>query len=94
MLQWVAVYPIMGLKQIYAEDYTDAEIKNIFTKISSGAALGYDENIKFKSAMLVEFAKWDHEKEWVQQYHLGALRNNNARMLKSLGADTGWDSYW
>lgn len=43
--------------------------------------------------MLVEFAKWDHEKGWVQQYHLGALRNNNARMLKQLGnGNTGWDS--
>jgi glucuronate isomerase len=48
--------------------------------------------MKFKSAMLVKFAEWDHEKKWVQQYHLGALRNNNARMLKTLGADTGWDS--
>lgn len=42
--------------------------------------------------MLIEFAKWDCEKGWVQQYHLGALRNNNARMLRQLGADTGWDS--
>lgn len=81
-----------GLEQVYAEDYTDAEIKNIFDKIRGGAALSYLENLKFRSAMLVEFAKWDHEKGWVQQYHLGALRNNNARMLKQLGADTGWDS--
>jgi glucuronate isomerase len=50
------------------------------------------ENHKIKSAMLIEFAKWDHEKGWVQQYHLGALRNNNARMLSMLGQDTGWDS--
>ena len=42
--------------------------------------------------MLIEFAKWDHEKGWVQQFHLGALRNNNARMLSQLGPDTGWDS--
>jgi glucuronate isomerase len=48
--------------------------------------------MKFKSAILLKFADWDHEKKWVQQYHLGALRNNNARMLKTLGADTGWDS--
>jgi len=81
-----------GLEQVYAEDYTDTEIKNIFDKIRGGAALSYAENLKFKSAMLIEFAKWDHEKGWVQQYHLGALRNNNARMLKQLGADTGWDS--
>lgn len=81
-----------GLEQIYAEDYTDVEINNIFDKIRTGKELTYTENLKFKSAMLIEFAKWDHEKGWVQQYHLGALRNNNARMLKQLGADTGWDS--
>jgi glucuronate isomerase len=81
-----------GLEQLYAADYTDTEIKNIFDKIRSGKDLAYPENLKFKSAMLIEFAKWDHEKGWVQQYHLGALRNNNTRMLKQLGADTGWDS--
>ena len=81
-----------GLEQVYAEDYTETEIKNSFDKIRSGKALNDGENLKFKSAMLIEFAKWDHEKGWVQQYHLGALRNNNARMLKQLGADTGWDS--
>ncbi len=81
-----------GLEQIYAEDYTEAEISNIFNKIRGGKELDLSENLKFKSAMLVEFAKWDHEKGWVQQYHLGALRNNNARMLSLLGPDTGWDS--
>ena len=81
-----------GLEQLYAEDYTDAEIKNCFDKIRTGKELDYTENIKFKSAMLIEFAKWDNEKGWVQQYHLGALRNNNVRMLKQLGTDTGWDS--
>jgi glucuronate isomerase len=42
--------------------------------------------------MLIHFAEWDWEKGWVQQFHLGALRNNNARMLQQLGPDTGWDS--
>lgn len=81
-----------GLEQIYAEDYTEAEIKTCFDKIRSGKELDQQEIMKFKSAMLIEFAKWDHEKGWVQQYHLGALRNNNARMLHQLGPDTGWDS--
>ncbi len=81
-----------GLEQIYAEDFTDSEISYIFDKIRIGKDLDSSENKKFKSAMLLEFAKWDHEKGWVQQYHLGALRNNNARMLGQLGADTGWDS--
>lgn len=81
-----------GLEEIYAEDYTATEVAGIFAKIRSGGALSLEENRKFKSAMLVTFAEWDWEKGFVQQYHLGALRNNNSRMLKQLGPDTGWDS--
>ena len=81
-----------GLEEIYAEDYTSTEVAGIFAKIRSGGALTLEENRKFKSAMLVTFAEWDCEKRFVQQYHLGALRNNNSRMLKQLGPDTGWDS--
>ncbi len=81
-----------GMEQIYAEDYTDAEIRNIFDKIRAGQALTVSDNRKFKSAMLVTFAEWDWERGFVQQYHLGALRNNNSRMLQKLGPDTGWDS--
>ncbi|KAA5541623.1 glucuronate isomerase [Adhaeribacter rhizoryzae] len=81
-----------GLEEIYAEDYTDDEIKQIFDKIRTRKSLSPEEALKFKSAMLYQFAIWDHEKGWVQQYHLGALRNNNSRMLRQLGPDTGWDS--
>ena len=81
-----------GLEHIYAEDYTETEIKNIFSKIRSGSNLSIEESNKFKSAMLFIFAEWDWEKGWVQQYHLGAMRNNNSRMMKQLGPDTGWDS--
>lgn len=81
-----------GLEQIYAEDYTQEEIRSIFNKIRTKQVLMPGEILKFKSAMLYEFAIWDHEKGWVQQYHLGALRNNNSRAFRNLGADTGWDS--
>ena len=81
-----------GLEQIYAEDYTKDEITAIFSKIRTNQEINYSENLKFKSAMLIYFAEWDHEKGWVQQYHLGALRNNNTRLLTKLGPDTGFDS--
>ncbi|MEI2270645.1 glucuronate isomerase [Sphingobacterium sp. ML3W] len=81
-----------GLEQIYAEDYTEQEIKDIFGKIRSEKEISPTENLKFKSAMLIYFAEWDYEKGWVQQYHIGPLRNNNARMHRLIGPDTGWDS--
>jgi glucuronate isomerase len=81
-----------GLEQVYAMDYADAEIETAFNKIRSGSTLMPEEILKFRSAMLHIFAIWDWEKEWVQQYHFGALRNNNSRALKHLGPDTGWDS--
>lgn len=81
-----------GMEYIYAVDYTDEEIIAIFNKIRNERELTWEERAKFKSAMLYVFAIWDHEKNWVQQFHLGALRNNNLRLLEACGPDTGWDS--
>ena len=81
-----------GIEEFYAEDYTEAEISSIFNKVRSGNNLEEMEIRKFKSAMLVEFAVMDFEKGWVQQFHYGAIRNNNTRMYRVLGPDTGFDS--
>lgn len=81
-----------GLEQIYAADYTQEEVAAIFEKALAGQPLGALEIEQFKSAMLVELAIMDWEKGWTQQFHLGALRNNNTRALRELGPDTGWDS--
>lgn len=81
-----------GLEHIYAEDYTEEEIELIFSRLHSGKIINKKEKWQFKSAMLVFFAHLDHAKGWTQQFHLGALRNNNNRLLSSLGPDTGFDS--
>ncbi len=81
-----------GLEEIYADTFTEGEVEAIFIKALAGKDLSLLEQRQFKSAMLLHFAEWDWEKGWIQQYHLGALRNNNTRMLQQLGPDTGWDS--
>lgn len=81
-----------GLETIVAEEFTEEEIGKIFQKIRSGTDLGKMEIAKFKSCMLIEFGLMDHSRGWTQQFHLGALRNNNTRLLNALGPDTGFDS--
>jgi glucuronate isomerase len=80
-----------GIETAYAEEYTESEIIAIFEKLISGRNLDQTEILKFKSAMLYEFGLMDHERGWVQQYHIGALRNVNSRMYRTLGPDTGYD---
>ena len=81
-----------GIEEFYADDYTEAEIKAIFNKVYGGATPTTEEARKFKSAMLVLFAEMDWESGWAQQFHYGAIRNNNTRMFRRLGPDTGFDS--
>lgn len=81
-----------GIEEFYAEPYTQAEIEQIFNKVYGGKELVREEILKFKSAMLYEGAIMDWEKGWTQQFHYGAIRNNNTRLFKQLGPDTGFDS--
>jgi glucuronate isomerase len=81
-----------GLDTAYAEDYTEKEIEKIFSRMRTGKDLDLSQCLKFKSAMMVELALMDYESGWVQQLHLGALRNNSTRMFNTLGRDIGCDS--
>jgi glucuronate isomerase len=81
-----------GLEQLYAEDFTDAKADTAYKKAISGKKLTEKEALIFKSAILHHLGEMYHALGWTQQFHLGALRNNNTRMLRELGPDTGWDS--
>lgn len=81
-----------GLDTIYAAEYTEKEITAIFLKVRSGKSLSPEEIVQFKSVMLYEFGIMDHRRGWTQQFHLGALRNNNTRLFNQLGPDKGFDS--
>lgn len=81
-----------GLDTIYATDYTGEEVAAIFRKVAQGRPADQAETLKFKSAILHELALLDWQSGWVQQFHLGALRNTNTRMMRTLGPNTGYDS--
>ncbi len=81
-----------GLEQIYAADFTPESANSAFKNAIAGKTLSESEATIFKSAILHELGKMYAELGWTQQFHLGALRNNNKRAMRLLGPDTGWDS--
>src|SRR5690606_5756723 len=81
-----------GLSHLYYEDFTETEINTIFKKKRENKIVSDEEASKFQSALLLFLCETYHQYGWVQQFHLGALRNNNTRMHRLLGPDTGWDS--
>lgn len=81
-----------GLDTFYAESYTEQEIEVIFLKARMGKTLTGQEIRKYRSALLYELAAMNARSGWVQQFHIGANRNNNKRMFKLLGADSGFDA--
>ena len=63
-----------------------------FRKAMSGAPLTEAEIASYKTYVLVELARMYKARGWAQQYHIGAMRNNNPRMFEKYGADVGFDS--
>ena len=81
-----------GLEEFYAEDYKEIEIELIFKSVLLGKRPTKGQADKFKSAFLHDCAVMDAESGWAQQFHVGAIRNNNSRMFDILGPDTGYDA--
>lgn len=81
-----------GLEGFYAAEYTPGQADAAFRKVYGGDVLSAEEAAIYKTAMLVEFGIMDHDAGWTQQFHYGAIRNNNSRMMAKLGPDTGYDS--
>ncbi len=81
-----------GLETLCHENNDSHKVEDIFFKLRGGKSLLVEEKPIFRSRLQVELSKLYHAKGWVQQFHLGAIRNNNTRKLNELGPDTGFDS--
>ena len=81
-----------GLNSIRFELGDAVSVARAFAKAISGQLLSSTEIQVYQTQLLIDLCRAYHTRGWVQQFHLGALRNNNKRMLATLGPDTGWDS--
>jgi glucuronate isomerase len=81
-----------GMEFIPDTDCTEREAATIFAQARAGTAATPDQAAKFAWFMMLFFGRLDADRGWTKQLHLGALRNNNSRLLKRLGADAGVDS--
>ncbi|MGN0995522.1 MAG: glucuronate isomerase, partial [Candidatus Ventricola sp.] len=61
-------------------------------KALAGEALTQEEIDGYKTFILVKLGAMYKKRGWVQQYHIGAMRNNNPRMFEQYGPDVGFDS--
>jgi glucuronate isomerase len=81
-----------GLDRFYFASFTFPEIDRIFKNLLNGEIISSEEAEKYKTAVMLELCRLNHKRGWTQQFHVGAMRNNNARLFRQMGPDTGWDS--
>lgn len=81
-----------GVEEFYDVPYTESQIETIFEKAMRGQQLSDLEIKQYKNCFLTRMAEMDADADWTQQYHYGAIRDNNSLMYKALGPDTGFDS--
>jgi glucuronate isomerase len=81
-----------GLNQLYDVEYSAEIAEDIFNLVMSGHFPTALQEQQFQMGMLVILCCMYHQYGWTQQLHLGAIRNNNTRMMRELGPDTGFDS--
>lgn len=81
-----------GLEQLYFFNEGTFDINTIFLKVKNVQTISQEEVCYYKSQVLLFLGRTYHKMGWVQQFHLGAIRDNNKRLLTKLGPDTGFDS--
>ena len=81
-----------GVDTLYGSPYADSDVRSIFSRVRQGGEASCAEVAAFRSAFLFEGLSMDARSNWSAQIHYGAMRNNNTKMFRKLGPDTGFDS--
>lgn len=81
-----------GSERFFFSPCSEKEADKIFRTLLKGKQVSTDETEKYRMAIMLQLCRMNHKRGWTQQFHVGALRNNNSRMFRKMGPDTGWDS--
>jgi len=81
-----------GLNHINAVDHHEDSVNNTVAKRLTGEAMSHPEAVEYESYILDQLGRIYFDKGWTMQFHLGAIRNNNQKLMNRLGADVGCDS--
>lgn len=79
----------------HAMDYVPfalGDARAVLDKKLNGGVLTAEEIDIYKTAVISECAYEYSKRGWSMQLHIGAMRNNNTKMFKKLGLDSGFDS--
>ena len=81
-----------GLYAFPGADFSESALECLFDKLLKNQHLTTEEIEIFQTGMLYHLAVQNYRMGWAQQFHIGAIRNNNIRLYQLLGADIGCDS--
>lgn len=81
-----------GLERCFFAETSVEQVSAIYANTRNGQSATAAEKEQFAFYLMREVGRWNAEKGWTMQFHLGAMRNNNTRMFKQSGPDIGFDS--
>lgn len=81
-----------GLSHCYASPCSESEAADIFARARAGQVVSPEHRDMFATNMMLHFGRFDASRGWTKQLHLGAMRNNSARLFRDVGPDVGTDS--
>ncbi len=81
-----------GLPYTPAEKLSEGELNHVFIQAMGGATPDPKETEAFSYDILKNVAKWNTEKGWTMQLHLGPQRNVNTTLAAVTGRDSGYDT--
>ena len=81
-----------ALEYVFCNEAKEDQLDDIVSKVLGGKVPTTDEIEKYKTALLLFLGEEYSKRGRAMQIHYSAMRDNNTRMFKKMGPDTGFDS--